>query len=168
MDHKDKTNKELIEKISELQIENERLRAQIKNSLSENQLKLILENAGEGILGLDLNGNHTFVNPKASLLLGYQAAEMIGKRSHSMWHHHFADGSPFPDEKCPIYFTLKDGKTHEGESYFWRKDGTGFYVDFFSFPIFDNGLVIGAVVTFFDITARKRTEEALTQERDLM
>ena len=166
MDHKLKTNGELLKKISELQKENEVLKAQNKSSLYGDQLELILQSAGEGILRIDIDGNHTFVNQKAACLLGYEPEDLIGRNSHSTWHYNLPDGSPFPSEKCPIYFTLKDGKTHKGESYFWRKDGSGFYVDYTSMPIFDNDSVIAAVVTFFDITERKIAyEEILKLQR---
>ncbi|HBE40503.1 MAG TPA: hypothetical protein DDW27_04745 [Bacteroidales bacterium] len=155
MGHSDKKKEKYIRTIIELQKENEALKGQINSSLSENKLNLILENAGEGIFGLDVDGNHTFINRKAANLLGYEPADLIGKNSHSIWHYKRPDGSLFPKEECPIFFTLKDGKKHVGESYFWRKDGFGFYVDYSSMPIFDNDLITGAVITFSDITGRK-------------
>ncbi|MEE9233544.1 MAG: PAS domain-containing protein, partial [Nitrospirales bacterium] len=48
---------------------------------------LILQAAGEGIFGLDLEGRHTFVNPAAANMLGYDQKELIGKNSHALWHH---------------------------------------------------------------------------------
>ena len=155
MDYSDKKKETYLKTILGLQKENEVLKGQINSSLSENKLNLILENAGEGIFGLDVDGNHTFVNRKAADLLGYEPADLIGKNSHSIWHYYRPDGSLFPKEECPIYFTLKDGRKHVGESYFWRKDGSGFYVDYSSMPIFDNDSLTGAVITFSDITARK-------------
>ncbi|MCU0405354.1 MAG: PAS domain S-box protein [Ignavibacteriaceae bacterium] len=155
MDYSDKNKENYLKTILELQKENEVLKGQISSSLFENKLNLILENAAEGIFGLDVDGNHTFVNRKAAILLGYEPLDLIGKNSHSIWHYNRPDGSTFPKEECPIYFTLKDGKKHVGESYFWRKDGSGFYVDYSSMPIFDNDLVTGAVITFSDITWRK-------------
>ncbi|NCQ17619.1 MAG: PAS domain-containing protein [Ignavibacteria bacterium] len=95
---------------------------------------LILESAGEGIFGLDLNGNHTFVNPKAAELLGFKIEELIGKHSHTLWHHTRPNGEPYPGKECHIYATLHEGISHTGEEYFWRKDGTGFSVDFSTTP----------------------------------
>ncbi len=44
----------------------------------------------------------------------------------------------------------------------WRSDGTSFPVEFSAFPIVDDGKVVtGAVVTFNDITERKRIENDL-------
>ncbi|MBF0505879.1 MAG: PAS domain S-box protein [Nitrospirae bacterium] len=135
---------------------------------TENELKklgyqkdLILRSSGEGILGLDLNGNHTFVNPSAARMLGYGEEELIGRRSHSTWHHTKKDGSRYAEEECPIYKTFKDGKFHRNKNeVFWRKDGSSFPVSYMSSPILEQGKIIGAVVTFRDITERKQAEEA--------
>jgi PAS domain S-box-containing protein len=142
--------------------ERKHVEEQLKHS--NNQIKTILESAGEGILGIDMNGIHTFVNPKAAALLGYKTEDMIGKPSHSMWHHSRPDKSHLPQEECQIHATLKNGKTHSGEGYFWQKNGTGFFVDYTSVPIIENDLIVGAVVTFLDITARKKAELQIQQQ----
>ncbi|TAL72840.1 MAG: PAS domain-containing sensor histidine kinase, partial [Bacteroidetes bacterium] len=128
---------------------------------SSQQIKSILEVAGEGIIGLDAFGNQTFVNPMVTVMLGYKAEELYGKHSHTLFHHSYHDGTLYPEEKCPVYETLKDGKIHNGEEYFWKKDGTGFPVAFSSLPIIENDMITGAVVTFRDITKRKLEEEEI-------
>lgn len=135
--------------------------AEVEKLRGQQAFNLILESAGEGIFGLDLNGNHTFVNPMAAKLLGYKIEELIGKHSHTLWHHSRPNGEPYSGKDCYIYATLKEGTTHSGEEYFWRKDGSGFPVDFSTTPILEAGKVIGAVVTFREITERKFAEEAL-------
>ncbi len=128
------------------------------------QGRSILESSGEGILGLDIDGKHTFVNPAAAKMLGHEASEMVGQPSHSMWHYKKEDGNDFPKTDCPIYAVYKDGIMHEGESYFWKKDGSGFPASFKSRPIKEKGKLVGAVVTFSDITKRKADENALAQK----
>jgi PAS domain S-box-containing protein len=130
---------------------------------------LILNAAGEGIFGLDLHGNHTFVNPAAARMLGYEPGELDGKPSHTTWHHTRTDGTPYPPEECPIYKAYKDGMVHEGDDeVFWRKDGTSFPAQYTSTPILDNdGNSVGAVVTFFDITEKKRMAAQLLEETKL-
>ncbi len=119
----------------------------------------ILESAGEGIYGVDLNGNTTFVNSSALKMLGYKIEEMLDAPQHKMIHHTKADGEPYPIEECPIFASFKDGKVHrEDEEVFWRKDGTSFPVEYISNPIVENGVIKGAVVTFKDITVRKNME----------
>jgi PAS domain S-box-containing protein len=129
--------------------------------------ELILNSVAEGILGLDLQGNHTFVNPAAARMLGYTVEELIGRPSHSLWHHTRADGSPYPKEACNIYATFQDGKVHHSsDGVFWRKDGTRFFVEYDSTPIHEAGRLVGAVVTFMDITEHKRAEDNLRHVRE--
>ncbi|MFA7348010.1 MAG: PAS domain S-box protein [Desulfurivibrionaceae bacterium] len=121
------------------------------------QNQLILDAVGEGIFGLDSQGNHTFVNPQALRMLGYEAGELVGQPSHGIWHHSRRDGCHFPDVECPIYRTLQDGEIHHREDdFFWRKDGTGFSVEYTSTPIREEGRLVGAVVSFKDISEKKK------------
>jgi PAS domain S-box-containing protein len=122
--------------------------------------ELILGSAAEGILGLDLDGNHTFVNEAAAKMFGYPAQELIGKNSHTTWHHTKADGAPYQEHKCPIYEVLRNGIFSRVDTeVFWRKDGTSFPVEYSSTPIYAGNNIIGAVVIFADITERKRAEK---------
>ena len=140
----------------------ERKRAEEELERLSRQNDLILNSAGEGIFGIDLRGKQTFVNLAAAKLLGYNAVELHGRHAHSTWHHSKADGSPYPVENCPIYAVIRDGVTrHASDEVFWRKDGTSFPVEYISTPIYESGKLVGAVVTFKDITERKKAEDAL-------
>ena len=126
------------------------------------QNQLILDAVGEGIFGLDVRGNHTFVNPQAARMLGYEPGELVGQPSHAIWHHSRQDGTHFPDVECPIYQTLRDGKSHRLEDdFFWRKNGTGFPVEYISTPIMEEGQLAGAVVSFKDISDKKKVSRDL-------
>lgn len=126
---------------------------------SEARLRMLLKNAGEGILGIDLNGNHTFVNPQATKILGFTEEEMIGVNSHELCHHHHEDGSDYPESECSMYSTLKSGKEISKEGYFIHKDGHGIYVNYTCMPIYENDKISGAVITFTDISVRKLAEK---------
>jgi PAS domain S-box-containing protein len=143
-------------------------RRQIEAELKQTnkQKELILALAGEGIIGLDLKGNHTFVNASAAAMLGYEVNELVAKQSHSTWHYARPDGTRYPAEKCPIYAAYKDGSVHSGEELFLRKDGTAFPVLFTSRPIIVNGAITGAVLTFNDITEHKRMEGELRESEE--
>ncbi len=129
--------------------------------------ELILNAAGEGIFGLDLEGRHTFVNPAAERLLGFKAEELLGQASHALWHHTKNNGTPYPPEECPIYGAYKDGSVHHGDDeVFWRKNGTSFPAEYSSTPIFDEEKrLVGAVVAFRDITARREAEKTIADLR---
>ena len=130
------------------------------------QNELILNSAGEGIFGLNTKGAHTFVNPAAARMLGYEVQELIGKESHSTWHHTKADGTPYCQYDCPICAAFKDGTVHRvAEDVFWTKTGESFPVEYTSTPVIEDGKITGAVVTFRDITERKQVQNALEESR---
>lgn len=132
------------------------------------QYQLILNAVGEGVYGLDLQGNVTFVNPAAASMIDWEMDELIGQSMHQVLHHSHSNGNHYQRESCPIYAALHDGSTHRiTDEVFWRKDGTHFPVEYISTPIRDEqGQVIGAVVTFRDITQRKWAEEVLQQANE--
>jgi diguanylate cyclase (GGDEF)-like protein/PAS domain S-box-containing protein len=150
------TNKALVVEINE--------RKNVENSLkaAERTASLVLQSAGEGIYGLDIEGNTTFINPAGEKMLGWDADELLGKSMHDVLHHTKADGSAYPREECPIYAAVKDVKVHHvNEEIFWCKDGSSFPVEYTSTPIIEDGEPIGAVVVYKDITERKQAEREL-------
>jgi PAS domain S-box-containing protein len=133
---------------------------EVMRLLRKNQL--ILDTAGEGILGLDLAGKITFANPEALELLGYAEEELIGKDLHLTIHHSFPDGTHYPKTECPMWLSIRDGKSKRvQDEALWKKDGTSFPSAYSSTPIIENGQAAGAVITFRDISARKKIEEDL-------
>ncbi|MGB3202769.1 MAG: PAS domain-containing sensor histidine kinase [Nodosilinea sp.] len=132
------------------------------------QHQLILNAVGEGIYGVDLNGNVTFVNPAAAVMIGWSMEELIGQSMHAVLHHSLVDGRPYQREDCPIYAAFQDGSTkHITDEVFWRKDGTSFPVEYVSTPMRDEeGQLIGTVVTFRDITQRRWAEQILQRANE--
>ena len=118
--------------------------------------------------GLDLEGNVTFVNPAAAAMIDWEMDELVGQSMHKVLHHSHLDGAHYRKEQCPIYAALHDGSTHRvANEVFWRKDGTYFPVEYISTPMRDEqSRVIGAVVTFRDITQRKWAEAILEQAKE--
>ena len=96
------------------------------------------------------------------MMLGYDSSDLIGKNAHNAIHHSRIDGSPFPKEQCPYYVTLTSGESqHVEEGVFWRENETFFPVEYISNPIKESEKVIGVVVTFKDITKRKRSDDMI-------
>lgn len=136
-----------------------------RSRAADKRLGLILDNAGEGVFGVDLDGKTNFINSAASKMLGYAADELLGVNQHDLVHCKHDDGSPCPDEQCPIYEAFRNGNTHAKDNeVFWRKDGSSFSVEYVSTPIRnEDGALQGAVVVFRDVTERKRLEREREQ-----
>ena len=118
----------------------------------QKQMELILNSAGEGIFGLDTEGNVTFMNKSASIMLGWELEELIGKSHHKLVHHSHADGSTYKEEECPIHMACEDGQVHfKSNDVFWTKDGNSFIVEYCSTPIVEGKKITGTVVTFRDL-----------------
>ncbi|HZU34618.1 MAG TPA: PAS domain S-box protein, partial [Gemmataceae bacterium] len=127
--------------------------------------RLLLESTGEGIYGIDREGNCTFLNHAGARMLGIRAEEARGKNMHTLAHHSHADGTPYPARECPINQVLRDGRgSRVDDEVFWRADGTSFPVAYTSFPLLQDGQVEGAAVTFTDITEQKRATRRLAVE----
>ena len=85
---------------------------------------------------------------------------------HELTHHSHADGSHYADTDCPIFNAFRRGLPCRIDTeVFWRADGSAFAVEYSSHPIMD-GAVRGAVITFVDITERRRAARALQQAKD--
>ncbi|MEY2633392.1 MAG: hypothetical protein RIR00_2046 [Pseudomonadota bacterium] len=128
------------------------------------QLELILESTGEGIYGIDLRGRCIFINEAGATMLGYTPDEMLGRHMHYLIHHSHADASLMPVAECHIYQAFREGRgIRIDDEVLWRRDGSSFAAEYASYPIRDGDAVLGAVVTFNDITRRKQ-DEALLRE----
>ncbi len=129
--------------------------------------ELLLNSAKDGIYGVDREGNTTFVNPSGAKMLGWETEEIVGRPMHALMHYCKADRTPYLSDECPINRTLREGTTHDVEDeVFWRKDGTSFEVEYSSTPILENGRIIGAVVTFRDVTERKKVARLLRESNE--
>ncbi|MBT9550730.1 MAG: PAS domain S-box protein [Hydrogenophaga sp.] len=128
---------------------------------------LLLASTGEGIYGVDLDGACVFINPAGARLIGYEPHEVIGRNMHELTHHARPDGSPYPEAECPIFNAFRRGLPCRIDSeVFWRRDGSAFPVEYSSHPVIEDAQVRGAVVTFVDITERRRAADALQRAKD--
>lgn len=126
---------------------------------SSNELvNLLLASTGEGIYAVDQNGRCTLANPACAKLLGYAGAdELLGREMHGLMHHMHEDGSKYPLEACPVHNVVRSAQpAHQREDVFWRADGSSFAVELSAYPMLREGVVVGAVVTFNDITDRRQ------------
>ncbi|MBI5858124.1 MAG: PAS domain S-box protein [Sphingobacteriales bacterium] len=141
----------------------ERKEAEEKIKKNEQQFRLLLDSTAQGIYGVDMDGNCTFVNAACLKMLGYKKEEeLLGQHIHTLIHHTRPDGTPYPANECRMYKALSgQDVTHVSDECFWRSDGSSFPVEYWSHPIIYNEKVVGAVAAFFDITERSQAEQKL-------
>ncbi len=133
--------------------------AELLQEQYEQDRELLLNSAGEGIFGVDTSGNVTFVNAAAAQMLGYNEDELIGKNSYTLC-------SCAKVSDCPIYASFKYGKAYQGGTEtFQHRDGRSLPIQFTSNPILRSERIVGAVVTFSDITERKKSEQRLRESQ---
>ena len=129
---------------------------------SQERNRLILESAGDGIFGTSIDGRITFVNPAAIRLLGFASEELLGQDVYGLIHHSRRDGTPYPPADCPMWQTCTQAERQEVDGeVLWRKDGSCFDAHYTSTPMWSDGELAGAVVTFSDITLRRQADEQL-------
>jgi two-component system, sensor histidine kinase and response regulator len=150
------SQEELLAQQDQLTKQREQLRE------SEERSRLILESSAEGIFGTDAQGYITFANPAACRMLGFSTEELIGKLSHPTFHQRRPDGTEYPKEKCPMFAAYTQGKhSRIDDEFLWRKDGSGFPVEYGATPMLKDGRIVGSVISFTDITKRKEAEERI-------
>ncbi|HRP01927.1 MAG TPA: PAS domain S-box protein [Candidatus Kapabacteria bacterium] len=129
-------------------------------TIAQSRLKQILDGTDQGIYGLDKDGLCTFINTAACQIIGFEHDECIGRNMHHLIHHHHSDGSYFPAEECLIYKRKNESFRIEGEC-FYKKDGSSFMAEYSYNPLFENDVLVGSVISFFDITERLKIKEAI-------
>jgi len=132
------------------------------NDAADIALKKLLDEMSIAAYRIDKQGRCVLVNRAFLRILGFQHEdEVLGKSIHKMIHYARADGSAYPLHECKIYQAYEDNiQTHVDDEVFWHKDGHAIPVEYWSSPIFLNGEIAGAIVSFVDISERLRAENA--------
>ena len=154
---------QMLQALKTMQESLERYRETLRKS--EERTRLLLNSSGQGIYGVDTEGRCTFCNPAGLKMLGYDSdSELLGREIHVLMHHTYPDGRPYPAQECKASQTYRDGRpAYVDNEVFWRSDGSNFPVEYRSFPIRHDDMLLGAVVTFADITERKQVENNLKE-----
>jgi len=135
---------------------------------SEQRVELLLDSTEQGVYGIDYLGRCTFINRAAAEMLGYTAEEVIGRDLHALVHHHRADGSPYPEEECPVHRALLELRTIQADNeLLWRKDGSPLPVEYSGYPMWDVSGIQGAIGAFTDITQKRQLEAQFRQAQKL-
>ncbi len=134
------------------------LRAEREVRAQKEQIELLLASTAEAICGVDTDGHLTFSNAACAQLLGYDSTEaLLGRRLHELVHAMRLDGTALSEADSTMEAAIRAGRpAHSSDESFVRADGTRFPVEYWSHPVSRDGTVVGAVVTFLDITERRR------------
>ncbi len=141
-------------------------------ALWRERLDLLLESTGEGVFGVDMQGNCIFINRAAAEMIGYLPEEALHQNMHYLIHHTHNDGSHYPVDQCPIFHAFSHGlPCHIEDEVLWRKDGSSFQAEYTSHPIVEHtpdgkDVILGAVATIKDISERKQAEALLKKTND--
>jgi PAS domain S-box-containing protein len=122
----------------------------------------LLEAMAEGVYLVDRSGDVVFMNRAARDILGYDAADIIGKNSHKVFHHHKKDGAVNTSETCRLAETMSTGTPKRfPDEVFCAKDGRLVPVHCTAAPLKENGGITGLIIAFSDITGQRLAEDAL-------
>jgi PAS domain S-box-containing protein len=145
---------------AQAELNNDSLNALVQQLEEQQRLTaLVLASADEGIVGCDASGAVLFVNPSAARILGARERDLVGRQLHEVVHPVHQDGSPFAAVDCSTYRAMTTGQVVTAqETSFRRADGTWVPVEQSVAPMLDDGTLLGAVVTFRDVTARAEVE----------
>jgi PAS domain S-box-containing protein len=129
---------------------------------AEERTRQIMETLSDGLYGVDDEGRITFINPAACEILGYEQEQLLGKHAHATFHYAKPDGSPYPAEECQMRISWMTGVADRlGDEVFWHRDGHAIPIEYNVSPIKKGDWVVGAVISFHNISARKATEAKL-------
>ena len=80
-------------------------------------VRALLNATGQGIYGVDLDGNCTFANPSCVDMLGYRSdQDLLGNNMHQLIHHTRPNGQPYPVVDCHIFQAFREGRgMHVGD-----------------------------------------------------
>ena len=126
---------------------------------SRGLFSLLLESSVDGIFGIRADTSCMFFNPAGAAMLGYAPEELTGRKLHELLHYQRPDGSPYPLAECLINRAAQGSASFRvDEDVFWHKDGSPVPVAYSVSPLVVEGQPAGAIVTFSNITERKRAQ----------
>ena len=145
----------------ELNEVNERLRTQ-----NSEMTRTLLNTLSDGVYATDLECRITFMNASAELILGWQESELIGRTMQEVVQHHLPEGEIYTVSRSPETRVIQGGEIIDESGHFVDRKGCFIPVNYRSRPIVLDGKLIGALVSFQDISSLKNAENKLHEAYD--
>jgi PAS domain S-box-containing protein len=124
--------------------------------LTEQRYKALVEDGSDLVGILDDKGNYIYVSPSYSTILGFSREELIGKNAFDFI---------YPDDKNDVFdfFSkiLNEKKLNIPPYRFVQKDGSFRWIETVLTNMLENNAVGGIVANCKDVTASRKTAEAL-------
>lgn len=135
---------------------------------SEARYRSVVNVLDEGVVVIDAEGIFRTGNASAERILGLTLAELNNRSLYDpRWHLIREDGSDVSQAEHPAAMTLRTGQPYSGVVLgVFRPDGKLRWIDVNARPLIGEGqeFPVSVVVSFSDITERKRAEERLTAQ----
>ncbi len=142
-------------------VENIKSKADLK--AERDFLQFFIDNNPNGIVGLDVNGVITLVNPAEELLMGYKKEDMVGKN----WLEVFKPVASEKHENIRLLHLAEDKTVRNHEITVTRKDGEERDMLVSSFHVYDSsGAISQAIIIGSDITEIKKAEAELIKAKE--
>ena len=129
------------------------------------RLDAILSTMSDGVYQVDRRDKLLYLNPAGEQLLGYSLREIEGVGMHNLIHAHSPGGEYRPADQCPLSEVMRSGVSYflppDRDDWFRRKDGSFITVEYAGVPVRAGEEIIGVVISFRDVTERRRHEEQL-------
>ncbi len=140
----------------------ERMHFVLELSRSEERFRTIFNSTAEAIVGIDMSGKVTFCNPSAVKILGYSdESDLVGNCFYHLICVDQQDVGFKCCTECPFVASILSGKKISSEDKFAHFGGHEVPVEYWSHPMSRDNKLIGAVITFIDISRRKTLEKQL-------
>jgi PAS domain S-box-containing protein len=139
----------------------EHRRAQENLRQEREWFQVTLSSIGDGVITIDPSGCVTFLNPVATMMTGWRPAEALGQPVETVFH--IVNASGRDRVANPARTALSEGRVTAlaDGTILIARHGAEIAIEDSAAPIKDaTGRICGAVMVFYDVTERRRSEEA--------
>lgn len=128
----------------------------------------ILKYVKEGVYIVDTDRRITFWNEFAERITGFSAEEVTGRFCFDNLLGHVDDqGTSLCWNGCPLHQTMQDNQNREALVYLHHKQGHRVPVIVRTFPLYDEGRIIGAIELFSNDTSPKQLMKEIEELKAL-